>query len=177
MVLPWSDCECALVLPSRSKKVFIFDLSFKRDFGLLNRVSFKVSVFVFLFVCFLFVGLFVFNTLSLSSVTPEEGVRSHYRWLWATTWLLGIELRTSGRAVISALNHCANSPAPSFCICKKTDFLSLWMFYIVIFILMWSVVLGEKERKGGDLTVTFVSTRQGISCAGLFRHKLWLSLN
>ena len=79
--MPWSDCECALVLPSRRKKVFIFDLSFKRDFGLLNRVSFKVSVFVFLFVCFLFVGLFVFNTLSLSSVTPEEGVRSHYRWL------------------------------------------------------------------------------------------------
>ena len=27
----------------------------------------------------------------------------HYRWLWATMWLLGIELRTSRRAV-SALN-------------------------------------------------------------------------
>jgi hypothetical protein len=42
-------------------------------------------------------------TLSLSSDTPEGGIRSHYRWLWATMWLLGIELRTSGRAV-SALN-------------------------------------------------------------------------
>jgi hypothetical protein len=34
---------------------------------------------------------------------------SHYRWLWATMWLLGFELMTSGRAV-GALNH---SPAPS----------------------------------------------------------------
>jgi hypothetical protein len=24
------------------------------------------------------------NTLSLSSDTPKEGIRSHYRWLWAT---------------------------------------------------------------------------------------------
>jgi hypothetical protein len=36
---------------------------------------------------------------------------SHYRWLWATMWLLGIELRTSGRAT-SALNCWAISPAP-----------------------------------------------------------------
>jgi hypothetical protein len=42
--------------------------------------------------------------------TPEEGTRSHYRWLWATMWLLGTELRTSGRAV-SALNLWAISPA------------------------------------------------------------------
>jgi hypothetical protein len=35
----------------------------------------------------------------------------YYRWLWATMWLLGIELRTSGRAV-SALNHWDISPAP-----------------------------------------------------------------
>jgi hypothetical protein len=41
------------------------------------------------------------STLSLSSDTTEEGIRSHYRWLWATMWLLGIELRTSGRAVLA----------------------------------------------------------------------------
>jgi hypothetical protein len=40
----------------------------------------------------------------------EEGTGSHYRWLWATMWLLGIELRTSGRAV-GALNRRAISPA------------------------------------------------------------------
>jgi hypothetical protein len=35
---------------------------------------------------------------------------AHYRRLWTTMWLLGIELRTCGRAV-SALNHWATSPA------------------------------------------------------------------
>jgi len=53
------------------------------------------------------------STLQLSSDTPEEGIRSHYRWLWATLWLLGIELSTSGRAVC-APNHWAISPAPNF---------------------------------------------------------------
>jgi hypothetical protein len=43
------------------------------------------------------------NTLQQSADTPEEDIRSHDRWLGATMWLLGIELRTSGRAV-SALN-------------------------------------------------------------------------
>jgi hypothetical protein len=33
--------------------------------------------------------------------------------LWATMWLLGFELRTSGRAV-SILNHWAISPASVF---------------------------------------------------------------
>jgi len=42
----------------------------------------------------------------------RDGIRSHYRWLWATMWLLGFELRTSGRAV-GALNRWAISPAPS----------------------------------------------------------------
>jgi hypothetical protein len=46
-----------------------------------------------------------------SSNTPEEGIRSHYRWLWGTVWWLQIELRTSERAV-SALNRWAISPAP-----------------------------------------------------------------
>jgi hypothetical protein len=44
---------------------------------------------------------------TLSSDTPEEGVRSHYRWLWATVWLLGFELRTYRRAV-NALTHLAS---------------------------------------------------------------------
>jgi hypothetical protein len=46
----------------------------------------------------------------MSSDTLEEGVKSHYGWLWATMWLLGFELRTFGRAA-SALNHRAISPA------------------------------------------------------------------
>jgi hypothetical protein len=56
-----------------------------------------------------FIYLIYMSTLSLSSGTPEEGIRFHDRWLWATMWLLGIELRTSSRAT-SALNHWAISP-------------------------------------------------------------------
>jgi hypothetical protein len=41
------------------------------------------------------------STLKLSSGTPEEGIRFYYRWLWATIWLLGIELRTSGSLLIA----------------------------------------------------------------------------
>jgi hypothetical protein len=49
---------------------------------------------------------------------PEEGTRSRYRWLWATTWLLGIEPRTSERAV-SALNRWATSSACSHRVLKS----------------------------------------------------------
>jgi hypothetical protein len=84
---------------------------------------------LFCFVCFyyyyyfkdLFIYFIYMSILSLSSDTPEEGVRSHYRWLWATMWLLGIELRTSGRAV-SVLNHWAISPATFIifkCVCVR----------------------------------------------------------
>jgi hypothetical protein len=62
-------------------------------------------------IIFNFLNYFIYmSTLLLSSDTLEEGIGSHYRWLWATMWLLGIEVRTSGRAV-SVLNHWAISPA------------------------------------------------------------------
>jgi hypothetical protein len=50
----------------------------------------------------IFIHLFIFyvSTLQLSSDTPEEDIRSHYRWLYATIWLLGFELRTFRRAVV-----------------------------------------------------------------------------
>ena len=50
------------------------------------------------------------STLLLSSDIPEKGIRCHYRWLRATMWLLGIELRTSRKAA-SAFNPWAISPA------------------------------------------------------------------
>jgi hypothetical protein len=35
-----------------------------------------------MYVCmYLFIYLMYVSTLSLSSDTPEEGIRSHYRWL------------------------------------------------------------------------------------------------
>jgi hypothetical protein len=57
------------------------------------------------------------STPLLSSDTPEEGTRPHYRWLWATMRLLEIELRTSGRAV-GALNLWAISPALDQLLCR-----------------------------------------------------------
>jgi hypothetical protein len=44
------------------------------------------------------------SILLLSLDTPEEGVRSHYRWMSVTMWLLAFEFRTFGRTV-SALNR------------------------------------------------------------------------
>ena len=52
------------------------------------------------------------------SYRPEESTRSHYRWLWATMWLLEIELRTFWRAG-NALNLWAISPAPKLTLFKK----------------------------------------------------------
>ena len=49
----------------------------------------------------------------LPSDTPEEGVRSHYGWLWAIMWLLGFELRIF-RGAVGALTSWAISPALSF---------------------------------------------------------------
>jgi hypothetical protein len=63
------------------------------------------------------------STLLVSSDTPEEGIRSHCRWLWATMRLLGIELMTFRRAA-SALNRGAISPAPGS---------SLLLFFVCLF--------------------------------------------
>jgi hypothetical protein len=68
---------------------------------LLRCTSLKKSLLILCIECFKKKDVFIYfmyvSTLSLSSDTPEEGIRSHYRWLWATMRLLGIELRTSGR--------------------------------------------------------------------------------
>jgi hypothetical protein len=49
-------------------------------------------LFIYLFIC-----LFIEHACSICICTymPEEGIRSFYRWLSTTVWLLGIELRTS----------------------------------------------------------------------------------
>ena len=61
---------------------------------------------------FLFIYLFIFILYTIFCLRVCLGTRPHYRWLWATMWLLGIELRTSGRAG-TALNLWAISPAPA----------------------------------------------------------------
>jgi hypothetical protein len=57
-----------------------------------------------------FIYFMYMSTLWLSSNTVEEDILSHYRWLRATTLWVGIEIRTSERAV-SALNCWAISLA------------------------------------------------------------------
>ena len=92
-----------------------YTLSQRREQNIINKsfTFFELSLYWYLFVLLLKIYLLLYiSTLYLFSDIPEEGIRSHYRWLWATMWLLGIELRTSGRAV-SALNHWAISPAHS----------------------------------------------------------------
>jgi hypothetical protein len=59
--------------------------------------------------------------------TPEESTRSHFRCLWATMWLLEIELRASGKAV-SALNLWAISPALRYLIWKSTSIKKTTLF-------------------------------------------------
>jgi hypothetical protein len=78
---------------------------------------------------YLFIYLFILCLWAHCSClqTPEEGIRSHYRWLWATMWLLGIELRTSGRAV-SALNHWVISPAPCGFFCLFVCFTTVHVY-------------------------------------------------
>lgn len=48
---------------------------------------------------------------------PEEGVRSPWNWIYrlllATIWMLGAELKSSGRSAMNALNHWAISLASS----------------------------------------------------------------
>jgi len=55
----------------------------------------------------------------------RRGYQILFRWLWATMWLLGFELRTSGRAV-SALNHWAISPALLF-----------FFFFLITWSILW----------------------------------------
>ena len=66
-----------------------------------------------------FIYLLYVSTLLLSSDTPEEGVRTHYGWLWATMWLLWFELRTFGRAV--------------GCSYPLSHLTSPWLFFVLFF--------------------------------------------
>jgi hypothetical protein len=72
--------------------------------GSTNCTQWSLLIFFYRIIYFMYV-----STVLLSSDMSEEGIGSHYRWLWVTTWLLGIKLRTSGRTPVSVLNHWAIS--------------------------------------------------------------------
>ena len=44
-------------------------------------------------------------SICMCTYMPEGGIRTQDRWLGVTIWLLGIELRTSGRTAISPVQH------------------------------------------------------------------------
>jgi hypothetical protein len=88
------------------------------------------------------------NTLLLSSDTREEGIRYHYRWLWATMWLLGFELRTFGRAV-SALILWAISPALEFFL----TFIYMYRCFACMYTCVPSECLVSTEVRRGSRTL------------------------
>ena len=56
------------------------------------------------FLCFLKI-YYVYNILPACMPTCQKRAPDfHYRWLWATKWLLGIEIRTSERAAGARLS-------------------------------------------------------------------------
>jgi hypothetical protein len=79
------------------------------------------------------------STLYLSLDTPEEHIRSHYRWLWATRWLLGIELCTSGRAV-SALHPWAMLQPHIFLFQSLTCSFLQRLYFIVNFFMIVHII-------------------------------------
>lgn len=59
----------------------------------------------------------------------QKRIRSRCRWLWATMWLLGLELRSSGRAACT-LNHWAISPAPVGLLLSLKHFIVMALYQI-----------------------------------------------
>ena len=67
----------------------------------------------FLLSFFFFFKIYLFIMYSVLPAYQKRAPRWHYKWLWATMWLLEIELRTS-RDTVSAFNLWAISPALLF---------------------------------------------------------------
>ena len=54
-------------------------------------------------------------------------IRSHFRWLWATLWLLGMVLRTSGRAASECSQPLSHLSSPAFLfLLSSSSFLFFW---------------------------------------------------
>jgi hypothetical protein len=56
---------------------------------ILGKINFMSFFFFFLRFIYLFIFMYL-STLLLSSDTPQGGISSHSRWLWATMWLPGM---------------------------------------------------------------------------------------
>jgi hypothetical protein len=109
------------------------------------------------------------SILLLPSDSPEEGIGSHYRWLWAIMWLLGIELRTLGRAV-SDLNCWAISPAPVVGFINKDVLKSIYKINNYIPATRWCVNLFKQEWSNTELSLSLwlsaVTLPDPFTCIG-----------
>lgn len=75
-----------------------------------------------------------------------EGTRSHHRWFWAKMWVLGVELRTSGRAhlVFSCPSLSLSPFLPSL---PPISFLLRKGFSISLTVLKYSVDHTSREHR------------------------------
>ena len=106
----------------------------------------------------------------MTSDTPEEGIRSHCGWLWATMWLLGFELWTVGKAVGCSypLSH-LNSPWAFF----KGEVL-LWkiFFHDKGPYLNISLKMNQMPRSSKIDVYLFYIWFYVCFCNGLFKYKI-----
>ena len=98
------------------------------------------------------------SMLLLSSDTPEECIRSHYRWLCATMWLLGIELGTFRKSV-SALIHWAISLTLELifylaALLKQFWSLSVYQFWSSLVEFWGTVMYTNISSTNSDITMT-----------------------
>jgi hypothetical protein len=116
--LPYARIQHSIRYVVNVPKIFVEGMNTKAKFISQNLLYFTSDCWNSFFFLQRFIYFMYMSTPLLSSDIPGEGIRSHYRWLWAIMWLLGMELRTSGRTVVGALNHWAISPAPE---CWNSD--------------------------------------------------------
>ena len=131
--LPWLQCgghrpscwSCSLstmCFEGCGHQTQVIRLSSKHLYLLIHLTCpkniFKHLTFFILFYicgCFAYTNVPMHYTHAWNAQTLEEGCLAflnwHYRQLWATLWVLGIEPESPGRTA-SALNHCTISPAP-----------------------------------------------------------------
>ena len=97
--------------------------------------------------------------------TPQKrasGPFLHCRWLWATMWCLGIELRTSRKAV-SALNRWAISPAPEWDCLKLTQTVGFFFFFLFLFFCFFFFETASHKCTPGCPQIHCVARRTGCS--------------
>jgi hypothetical protein len=94
-----------------------------------EKSNFKAKMFsLFIFFLYLIDWLSDCIWVHYSCLQTYQLSSFHYQWLWATMWLLGVELRTSGRAA-NALNCWTISPAPSVFLFLR-QILIIWPFLV-----------------------------------------------